>query len=321
MVSMSIEARQMPLAVEPNGSSSLAALLETAARDRELFSNALLSHNVLLFRGFDVASLDDFSRFVTAYSGGDKLFDYAGGASPRSGLGEANPGVYSSTEYPSHVGLSLHNELSYADVYPERLYFFCVTAPESGGETTLGDSRRILKNLPPALVEKFRRRKIRYIRNLHSEKGYGYSWQEALGTDSRKEAEACCRRIGASFEWQPGGILRMSQVRPATAVHPVTGEDVWFNQADGFHPTALGAEMYDEMMALCGSEEQFRLNVSYGDGTPIEVEALAAIRAVLSEETVPHRWRAGDILVLDNVLAAHGRLPFAGPRKIALAMT
>ncbi len=321
MLRMSTEERQMPLAVEPNGSSSVAALLDAAARDGELFSNALLAHGALLFRGFDLADLDDFARFVSAFSGKDQLFGYAGGASPRSGLSQANPGVYSSTEYPSHVGLSLHNELSYADVYPQRLYFFCVTAPERGGETTIGDSRRILKNLPPALVERFRTRKIRYIRNLHSEKGYGYSWQEALGTDSRSEAEACCRRIGADFEWQPGGMLRMSQVRPATAVHPATGEEVWFNQADGFHPTALGADMYDEMMALCGSEEQFRLNVSYGDGTPIEVEALQAIRTLLIQETVPHRWRAGDILVIDNLLAAHGRMPFSGPRKIALAMT
>ncbi len=311
----------MPLAVEPNGSSSMAALLQAVARDRELFSNALLAHGVLLFRGFDVAGLGDFARFVSAFSGEDKLFDYAGGASPRSGLSAANPGVYSSTEYPSHVGLSLHNELSYAGVYPKRLYFFCVTAPETGGETTIGDSRRILNNLPPALVDKFRTRKIRYIRNLHPEKGYGYSWQEALGTDSRSEAEACCRRIGADFEWQPGGMLRMSQVRLATAVHPVTGEEVWFNQADGFHPTALGAEMYEQMMALCGSEERFRLNVSYGDGTHIELEALHTIRTLLIAETVPHRWRPGDILVIDNLLAAHGRLRFKGPRKIALAMT
>jgi hypothetical protein len=27
------------------------------------------------------------------------------------------------------------------------------------------------------------------------------------------------------------------------------------------------------------------------------------------------------VLVIDNLLTAHGRLPFAGPRKIALAMT
>ncbi len=32
-------------------------------------------------------------------------------------------------------------------------------------------------------------------------------------------------------------------------------------------------------------------------------------------------WRAGDLLVVDNVLAAHGRMPFSGARRVLLAMT
>jgi alpha-ketoglutarate-dependent taurine dioxygenase len=159
------------------------------------------------------------------------------------------------------------------------------------------------------------------VRNLAGAKGSLYSWQQALETDDPAEAEARCRAIGAEAEWRPGGLLRISQVRPATAVHPETGEEVWFNQADGFHPSALGAAAYAEQLALCGSEENFRLSSSYGDGGPIEPAALAHIRDVLEAQTVPHRWRAGDILVLDNLLAAHGRAPFSGPRKIAVAMT
>jgi alpha-ketoglutarate-dependent taurine dioxygenase len=251
-------------------------------------------------------------------SGGAPPFGYAGGASPRKALGE---GSYISTEYPPELELSLHNELSYADVYPTRLYFLCLVEPEVGGETTLADSRLILTKIAPEVVERFRERGVRYIRNLSPLKGSGYSWQEALETDDPAEAEACCRRIGASFEWRPDGVLRMSQVRPATAVHPETGEEVWFNQADGFHPSALDARTYAELIAICGSEEEFRLNVSYGDGSPIEPEALENVRAAIRSEAVPHRWRRGDIVVVDNLLAAHGRRPFRGQRKIALTMT
>ena len=37
------------------------------------------------------------------------------------------------------------------------------------------------------------------------------------------------------------GSLWTSQVRPAAVPHPVTGETVWFNQADLWHWSALGA--------------------------------------------------------------------------------
>jgi len=39
-----------------------------------------------------------------------------------------------------------------------------------------------------------------------------------------------CLRIGAEFRWLPCGILRISQVRPSTAIHPAAGEEVWFNR-------------------------------------------------------------------------------------------
>jgi alpha-ketoglutarate-dependent taurine dioxygenase len=315
-----IQTPALPFTIQPEGGADLDSLLETAAARRELWSEKLLAHGALLLRGYGVATVAAFQRFVAAFSGSGALFNYAGGASPRNVLSEAG-GVYSSTEYPPDMTLSLHNELSYADVYPSRLFFFCLTAPKIGGETTLGDSRSILRSIDPDVLDAFREKQIRYVRNLSPDRGTGYSWQDAFETDNPDIAEARCREIGADFEWRPDRTLRMSQVRPATAAHPETGEEVWFNQADGFHPTALDRETYQALMSFAGSEENFRLGVTYGDGSPIDVDALEHVREVLRSETIPHRWRAGDILVLDNMLAAHGRMPFAGPRKIALAMT
>jgi hypothetical protein len=302
--------------IEPGGSDTLEAGRSAAITSRD----RLTQHGALLFRGWDLHSLADFSSFVEAFSGDAPPFGYAGGASPRQRLSDAGA-VYSSTEYPPEMILSLHNELSYADVWPRTLYFFCLVPAPVGGETSIADSRRILAALDPALVETFRRRRLRYVRNLSPVKGSGYSWQEALETDDPAEAERECARIGADWEWREGGVLRISQMRDATAVHPATGEEVWFNQADGFHPSALLPDVYAAALAEVGSEDRFRLNVTYGDGEPIERERLDHIRSVLTAETIPHRWEAGDVLVIDNLLTAHGRLPFTGPRKIALAMT
>jgi alpha-ketoglutarate-dependent taurine dioxygenase len=316
-----LNSQQLPLVVEPAGDkeneANLDALLETALACRDFFREKLLRHGAILFRGYRVRTAADLELLVENFSGGEKLFNYAGGASPRRALGG---GVYSSTEYPAAYALSLHNELSYADVYPRHLYFCCLIPAETGGETTLGDSRRILQNIDAEVVTSFERKKVCYVRNLTADRGSGYSWQEAFETGERQAVEDCCQKIGAEFEWKTGGALRLSQIRPAIVRHPTTNEAVWFNQADGFHPSNLDAETYRALTSST-SEDEFRLNVFFGDGSPIDSETLKHVRAVLASETIPHRWQAGDVLILDNILAAHGRMPFTGKRKIALAMT
>ena len=312
-------AAALPTPVEPAGDSSLPALLRLAAGERARLDAALLRSGALLFRGWHIQSLEDFSALVTAFSGSEERFGYAGGASPRRGLG--GRGLYSSTEYPPDMWLGLHNELSYAGHQPRRLFFFCQVAPRQGGETTVADSRQILAALDPALVAEFRTRRLTYIRNLSPVAGSGYGWPDAFETADAAKAEARARALGAAVEWRPGGVMRVSQSRPATAFHPETGEEVWFNQADGFHPSALTPAAYAEQLALCGAEEDFRLHVTFADGGAIPLASLNHIRDTLRAQTLPHRWQAGDILALDNHLAAHGRAPFSGPRKIALAMT
>lgn len=310
-----LNSQKLPLVVESGSQNkSIELLSDLAISQREFFRQRLLQYGAILLRGFDVRTIDEFENFARLFSG-KEFFNYAGGVSPRIALSK---GVYTSTEYPPNLTLALHNELSYSEIYPRHLYFFCQTAPQIGGQTTLGDSRRILRNISPKTVGLFKHKKIRYDRNLTAEKGAGYSWQEAFETDDREAVENQCRKIGADFEWKPTGNLRVSQVRPATAIHPETGEEVWFNQADGFHSSALDAETYDWIIS---NNEEFRLNSCFGDGSPIAEGMLECIRGVLQKETVPHRWQTSDVLILDNMLAAHGRMPFSGARKIALAMT
>jgi alpha-ketoglutarate-dependent taurine dioxygenase len=316
---MTVQGRAAPWLVEAGADASAEAAFDIVRDHRESLGTRLRSSGALLFRGFALGDVVSLARFVEVFSDGAPPFGYAGGASPRTALDGA--GVYSSTEYPADIELSLHNELSYVDVFPNHLFFCCITAPDHGGATTLGDSRRILAGINRQVVDTFRAKGIRYVRNLSADAGTGYSWQDAFETGYRAEAEAACRRLGASFEWLADGYLRVSQLRPATALHPRTGEEVWFNQADGFHPSALDADTYAALLAWHGSEDRFRLTVSFGNGTPIPRAMLDEVRRAIAAERVEHQWQLGDIVVLDNFLMAHGRAPFSGARKIALAMT
>ena len=255
-----LNSQKLPLVAESNNSDkSVKRLSETAITQGDFFRAALLRHGAVLLRGFEVRTIDEFENFVRVFSK-KNFFNYAGGASPRRAL---SGGVYTSTEYPPHLGLALHNELSYSDVSPRHLYFFCHTAPETGGATTLGDSRRILRNINPKTVALFKHKRVRYDRNLPDEKGSDYSWQAAFETEDKATVENHCHAIGAEYEWKPNGNLRVSQIRPATATHPETGEEVWFNQADGFHPSNLDAETRGWFVS---NNEEFRLDSHFGDG-------------------------------------------------------
>lgn len=67
-------------------------------------------------------------------------------------------------------------------------------------------------------------------------------------------------------------------------------------------------------------EEEFPLDAYHGDCSPLDPEALRHVREVMASEMSPFRWQACDLLVLDNVLAAHGRMAFEGARRILPAM-
>jgi alpha-ketoglutarate-dependent taurine dioxygenase len=144
------------------------------------------------------------------------------------------------------------------------------------------------------------------------------SWQEFFKTDDRAEVERLCRKAEVEFAWKADG-LSTRQVCRAVATHPRTGEPVFFNQLQLHHASQLGDETRAAMRALF-AEEDYPRNVYYGDGTPIEDEVVEEIVRVYWESSVAFPWREGDVLMLDNMLAAHGRNPFTGARKIVVAM-
>lgn len=295
-----------------------AAALRSLCRGegREVLGELLLKVGAVLLRGFGPLEPGEFGRFVRDFSGRPAL-DYVGGASPRVKVCE---GVYTSTEYPRHYALSLHNEMSYTYRWPEHLYFYCDTPAAEGGETPLADSRALLRKIDAGVAARFREKGVMYERRLHGAAGVGLSWQEAFETDERGTVEEYCREGNVSYVWGGDGGLRMSQVRPATHVHALTGEEVWFNQADAFHTSGMHPETYRDYISRM-SEDEFPLGARHGDGSAIDPAALAHVREVMAAEMSLFKWQAGDLLVVDNVLAAHGRMPFSGPRRVLLAMT
>lgn len=286
------------------------SLCDVFERLQVQIEEAVSSVGGVLLRGFDVPSVEAFQQFAAAF--GHPLLSYDFGSTPRTAVGS---GVYTSTEYPAHQHIPLHNEQSYTREWAMKLWFHCVTAADSGGETPIADSRAIYREMPEAIRARFARG-ILYVRNYGD---FDVPWQQVFNTGDRAEVEAYCRRTGIQWEWKDDGGLRTRQLCQGIERHLHTGETVWFNQGHLFHISNQQPEVREMLEDLVGIENLPR-NVYYADGSPIPDTIFDEIRGVLAEQTVIFPWRAGDVLMLDNMLAAHGRTPFKGERKVVVAM-
>jgi alpha-ketoglutarate-dependent taurine dioxygenase len=225
--------------------------------------------------------------------------------------------VYTSTDHPADQHILLHNEQSYTLNWPMKIWFHCIRPADEGGRTPIADSREIYKRIDRGIVEKFRRLGILYVRNLGG--GLGLSWQEVYQTADRAVVERYCKEARIEWEWKDDNRLRTFQARPAIRQHPKTGEYVWFNHGLFFHITSLARDIR-ESIAAGVDEEDFPFNTYYGDGSRIEPSVLDEIRGAYQDETVSFPWQQGDVLMLDNMLVAHGREPYSGPRKVVVIM-
>jgi alpha-ketoglutarate-dependent taurine dioxygenase len=302
--------KQLPLVFKPNMAG--VDLVTWAEANRELIENAILKHGALLFRGFDIPSPQYFQRFAATI--GEAPVTFAANIYP---LRDEDRDSGRAALIRPELRLKWHIDDTYDGFGgPMKIMFYSHVEAAEGGETPICDLREMYRRIDPEIRRKFLDKGIVYVRNYYPE--LGMDWKKEFGTTSKEELEAICRRRETEWEWVEGR-LRTRCPRPAAIRHPKTGDILWFNLIQMWHPACA------EPGVLTAWKESFPIadfpmNVYYGDGSVIPDNVVTHLYQTFDDIGLIFKWQHGDIMVLDNFSTGHARKPFQGPRQLFVAL-
>jgi alpha-ketoglutarate-dependent taurine dioxygenase len=278
---------------------------------RDQIDDALWRDGCVLFRGFDVGGLDGFAACAAAAC--DGLYRHYGDLP----LASASEDVYFATPYPKHLEIQFHNEASHTPTWPSRQLFYCLEPAAEGGEWTLSDGRQVLDRLPPAMRDRFGAAGLVYRRRFLP--GLDAPWQRFFQVESLEALKAKVEPTGHEIAVASENDVTVSYRTHAVLRVPERGTASWFNQILLHHPDALPQEV-DAMLCRHFPRDAYPRTVFFGDGSPIPTEWVRTVGAVLAECSIRIATQRDDVLLVNNLLMAHGRRPYAGNRQVRVAL-
>lgn len=317
-----------------------AQLKELGQQTRALLQGELHKHGVIVLRGLPLPRQDanssdvlgTYSEFLHAT--GYKLTKYVGGVTARQ---ESEPMVYPASDEDPAVSMDLHQDNTYWPVPPAKLLFYYERPASVGGLNPLLDMKEyatLAQARFPDIVAKFATLGVRY-ENYYPDASVDnrfVSWQASFESTDKEVVEANLKAGNFGFEWTPKRGLRKWNVLSPWKQHPVTGEQVWANMivanhASYFHSHPSFPELngipfvVGQLPDALRSMEDYPFNIKYGDGTHVPYDVIQKLRGLAWDNAVAFKPRPGDLLVVDNYLAQHGRLGFAPPRRMWLGIS
>ncbi|MEL7447656.1 MAG: TauD/TfdA family dioxygenase [Pseudomonadota bacterium] len=301
-----------PLALGPAEAVDLNAAIDYARQSSDELLGALSRHGAILFRGFPIGTAEEFDAFLSAF--GMESFTYEESLSNAVRVNKTDK-VFTANEAPPDVSIFLHHEMAQTPLFPSRLFFCCLIAPERDGATPLCRSDVLLEQLQhaePEFVRQCEELGVRYSNvmpgNDDPTSGQGRSWRSTLGVESVAEAEARLAALGYRHEWLPGEVLRATTpVLPAVRAL-LDGRRVFFNQ------------LIAAFRGWQDTRNDPRKSICFGDDSPIDEAAMNTAIALSDELSFDLNWQAGDVALVDNYLVMHGRRPFTGKRSVLASL-
>jgi hypothetical protein len=288
------------------------------AKNKDRIRKELLKHGAVWLRGFDLMKSFNGYREMYEALGFDPCLDPLHSSGLRKFASERDA-IYEEVNKPSLRGhyIGLHCESTTKRTAAYAAFVCFQKATEGGGRFLVADGAAILAELDTKLLQKLYDRKIRIsVSNLDLppalpgmlKEGFKAVVDAAVAPKFDMDLEMV---FGA--DGKPGRLQAIETAESPINRHPVTGLPVWFNNAHN-HARKLRDRR------PCGVPEVGMTEVFYADTLePLSLEDCMEIKRASEKHITALSMEPGDVLLVDNYRALHGRDIFQGDRFHAVS--
>ena len=267
------------------------AATDIMSLNREEVVATYRSAGAILFRGFKVSE-EQFGTFADQFTTELRVNGM------RSRESVSSDGKTQTVNLGNNV-IPFHSEMGYSPFRPSLLWFHCVVPPSWKGETTIVDGVALWSALPEDVREQFTTRKVLYsFTNVGAE----FDFFGHPGPPTKEEIDSLETRGNVKVTTKADGGIDVEHTVHA-AKRPRHIDQYAFCNSVIIRPGGGGSTTFE-------------------GGDPISDDLRLKLFETASSLALLHKWRAGDILMLDNLRVMHGRQAFkAGdPRRILVRM-
>mmetsp|Transcript_34792 Transcript_34792/g.68466 ORF Transcript_34792/g.68466 Transcript_34792/m.68466 type:complete len:475 (+) Transcript_34792:95-1519(+) len=278
----------------------------------------LLKHGAIWIRGFDLSKGVAGFREMYEALGLDPCLDPLHSSGLRKFAVEKDA-VYEEVNKPSLRGhyIGLHSESTSKRSAAYAAFVCFQRATESGGRFLVADGAAVLGEMDNKVLKKLYDRKIRIsVSNLDIPPSFPAPIKEGI---KNLVKSAVAPKFDMDLEMiyesdgKPGRLQAVEEAERPVNRHPITGQPIWFNNAHN-HARKLRDRR------PCGVPEVGMTEVFYADTmTPLDIETCQEIKRASEKHITALPMEPGDVLLVDNYRALHGRDVFAGDRFHAVS--
>jgi len=278
----------------------------------------LLKYGAVWFRGYDLMKSVKGYRAMHEALGIDPCLDPLHSSGLRKFASERDA-LYEEVNKPSLRGhyIGLHSESTAKRTAAYAAFVCFQKATEGGGRFLVADGAAILAEMDTKVLQKLYDRKIRIsVSNLDIPPSFPGPLKE--GIKNLVDA-AVAPKFDMDLEMiyesdgKPGRLQAVETAESPINRHPVTGLPVWFNNAHN-HARKLRDRR------PCGVPEVGMTEVFYADSMdPLSLEDCNEIKRASEKHISALAMEPGDVLLVDNYRALHGRDVFQGDRYHAVS--